>query len=391
MNIMEAAQAMGASTLVDYLAQAGLDEILVGEGPFTLFAPTDAAFLKLTEPMHLMLQTSIYTLRDILKYFIVADNITTSRLTNDQLIETIEGAKIRINVYDQVSIAAAVEAAQFTDGPRNPFSSMMNAQNNQNNQASQLPAPQLADVELAKVIGNASVTNDPDFVAVTGLPLTSSTHPAHRPKGSLTTIITATGQRVIRPDVMASNGVLHLVDGVLRVPTGSAMDYVSQNTDLLTMRTNLLKPPGFEPGLSTAGPFTVFVPNNEAFQAENRNILDTLLNDPGTCQALLGYHVLAGTYFTAGFMNRQRISVYDQTDSVQIRVDGEHGFRVNNATILTSDITVLNGVIHIIDAVLVPPALLESIHSGAYRSMGVSASLYTLCGLLLLQYLQIFG
>lgn len=106
--------------------------------------------------------------------------------------------------------------------------------------------------------------------------------------------------------------------------------------------------------LQGEGPFTVFAPTDEAFAALPEGTLDRLLADPAALKEVLLYHVVAGRVLAVD------VAGLDSTTSVQgediaIRVEGGKVF-VNDAEVTTTDILTSNGVIHVIDKVILPPA-----------------------------------
>ena len=84
-------------------------------GPFTLFAPTDNAFADLSDPMRQLLQSSTSTLKDVLKYHVVEANVTSAILNNEQLLDTVEMARIRINVYTTEEIRVRMNCQKVVD------------------------------------------------------------------------------------------------------------------------------------------------------------------------------------------------------------------------------------------------------------------------------------
>ena len=108
--------------------------------------------------------------------------------------------------------------------------------------------------------------------------------------------------------------------------------------------------------LSNAGPFTVFAPTNEAFNKLPKETLDNLMKDAQReqLQDILQYHVSLGVFKTENLQDGQNIG---QANGGNIRISVKDGKVMVNetATILTS-IQASNGIIHVIDAVLLPPS-----------------------------------
>ena len=105
--------------------------------------------------------------------------------------------------------------------------------------------------------------------------------------------------------------------------------------------------------LSGEGPFTVFAPTNEAFEALPEGVLDALLleENQDTLVKILTYHVVPGAVFSTDIADGDVATVEGQT----VTLSTTDGVTVNEATVVTADIEASNGVIHVIDAVLLPP------------------------------------
>ena len=105
--------------------------------------------------------------------------------------------------------------------------------------------------------------------------------------------------------------------------------------------------------LKGEGPFTVFAPTDEAFKKVPKEKLDALLKDKRALTAVLTYHVVAGKVTAADVVKLDSAkTVQGQTVKIELR-DGK--VTVNGATVTRTDIVCTNGVIHVIDAVLLPP------------------------------------
>lgn len=136
---------------------------------------------------------------------------------------------------------------------------------------------------------------------------------------------------------------------------GTIVDIAASNSDFSTLVTAVTEA-GLVETLS-GGEFTVFAPTNAAFEALPEGTLDELLADPeGALAGVLTYHVVEGTVMAEDVvgMDGQEVTTVNGAP-VTITVDGET-VMVNDATVVTTDIVASNGVIHVIDAVLVPPA-----------------------------------
>jgi uncharacterized surface protein with fasciclin (FAS1) repeats len=103
--------------------------------------------------------------------------------------------------------------------------------------------------------------------------------------------------------------------------------------------------------LQGAGPFTVFAPTDEAFAKLPAGTVEGLLKDLPKLKNVLTYHVVSGKVLAkdvAGLNSAKTVQGGD------LRVDATHGVKINNAKVTQADIHASNGVIHVIDTVLIP-------------------------------------
>ena len=107
---------------------------------------------------------------------------------------------------------------------------------------------------------------------------------------------------------------------------------------------------GLAETLSGPGPFTVFAPTDDAFAALPEGLVEALLEEPETLAEILTYHVVAGEVFSADVAAGEVPSV--QGDTITVGTDG--GVTVDDANVIDVDIATSNGVIHVIDAVILP-------------------------------------
>jgi uncharacterized surface protein with fasciclin (FAS1) repeats len=131
------------------------------------------------------------------------------------------------------------------------------------------------------------------------------------------------------------------------------IDIAASNPDFSTL-VAAVSAAGLVDTLKSDGPFTVFAPTNAAFAALPAGTVEGLLlrENRDTLISILTYHVVPGAV-TSDQLVGQRIDVATvQGDTVHI--NGTHGVRVNDATVTTVDIIASNGVIHVIDTVLLP-------------------------------------
>lgn len=120
--------------------------------------------------------------------------------------------------------------------------------------------------------------------------------------------------------------------------------------------------------LKGEGPFTVFAPTDEAFAALPEGTLESLLlpENKGTLAAILTYHVVAGQVLAADVVGLESA---ETVNGQSITIDISEGVKVDGANVVTTDVLATNGVIHIIDAVILPelPTAVEAVSWGAVK------------------------
>ena len=130
---------------------------------------------------------------------------------------------------------------------------------------------------------------------------------------------------------------------------------VASSTNGFSTLVAALTAGGLVETLQGAGPFTVFAPTDAAFAALPAGLLDKLLlpENKDVLVAILTYHVVAGMVMSADIMSGDVPTVEGST----VALDTAYGVKVNGATVTTADVAASNGVIHVIDAVIVPPTV----------------------------------
>jgi uncharacterized surface protein with fasciclin (FAS1) repeats len=113
-----------------------------------------------------------------------------------------------------------------------------------------------------------------------------------------------------------------------------------------------LQAAGLVQTLKGPGPFTVFAPTDDAFAKIPKADLDALLKDKAKLTAILTYHVFAGN---AGSADLKMLKDLSTAHGGRIKIDASKGvLKVDGANVIKADVPAANGVIHIIDAVLIP-------------------------------------
>ena len=135
---------------------------------------------------------------------------------------------------------------------------------------------------------------------------------------------------------------------------GTILDTLAADPEFSTL-VSAVQAAGLESTLAGEGPFTVFAPTNAAFDAVAPEELDALLADPVALQAVLLNHVVAGEYMAADVATLPSVTTM-QMEDVTIAADDAGGVTVGDATVVQPDISAANGVVHAIDAIILPQA-----------------------------------
>ena len=288
-TIVEIAVADGRfGTLAAALEAADLVEALSGDGPFTVFAPTDDAFAALPEGTVEGLLEDIPALTDILLYHVVSGDVKAADVVTLESAETLQG-------------------------------------------------------------GSLTITVEGDVVRINGA-------------------------QVVIADIEASNGTIHVIDAVLLPPApdkaatepteapteapegeqpGTIVDIAVADGRFETL-VAALGAADLAEALAGEGPFTVFAPTDDAFAALPEGTVEALLEDIPALTDILLYHVVAGDVKAADVVTLESAETL-QGGLLTITVEGDV-VRINGAQVVIADIEASNGTIHVIDAVLLPPA-----------------------------------
>ena len=131
----------------------------------------------------------------------------------------------------------------------------------------------------------------------------------------------------------------------------SVAETIAANPQLSTLNGLIVKA-GLVDTLKGAGPFTVFAPNNDAFTKVPAKTMAALAADPALLKSVLSYHVVPGKTMAADVKNGNAKTV--QGANLALSKAGSF-VTVEDAVVQMADITASNGVVHVIDAVLIPP------------------------------------
>ncbi|NCJ05660.1 fasciclin domain-containing protein [Synechococcales cyanobacterium C] len=101
--------------------------------------------------------------------------------------------------------------------------------------------------------------------------------------------------------------------------------------------------------LKSPGPFTVFAPNDDAFAKLPPGTIQTLVQNPPQLARILAFHVVPGKWTQTDL---QQVDTLTSVEGSPIRIDTSDGFEVKNATVIAADIEADNGIIHVLDSVI---------------------------------------
>ena len=135
---------------------------------------------------------------------------------------------------------------------------------------------------------------------------------------------------------------------------GHSKDIVDTAVEAGTFNTLVaaVQAAGLVETLKGDGPYTVFAPTDDAFAALPEGTVESLLADPEALAAILTYHVVSGKVMSGDLSDGMTAATVNGAD---ITIMTEGGVMVNNANVVAADIEASNGVIHVIDAVILPP------------------------------------
>lgn len=160
------------------------------------------------------------------------------------------------------------------------------------------------------------------------------------------------GANVVKADILCSNGVIHVVDNVL-LPKADIVETAVSSGKFNTL-VAAVKAAGLVETLKGKGPFTVFAPTDEAFEKLPAGTVESLLKpeNKDKLTAILTYHVVPGRF------SAEKVGTLSDAQTVQgtnLRfTTSEDGVMVNQSKVVAADIVCGNGVIHVIDSVLLP-------------------------------------
>lgn len=157
--------------------------------------------------------------------------------------------------------------------------------------------------------------------------------------------------------VLSVSFVAILMTFTVQAQTKNIVELASDTESLSTLVT-AVKAAGLVETLSGTGPFTVFAPTNEAFEALPEGTLEMLLKPENKDKliAVLTYHVVPGKVYSKDLKEGQKAKTV-QGEEVSVSLKG--GAKISGASVAMADVKASNGVVHVIDKVILPPSMMK--------------------------------
>jgi uncharacterized surface protein with fasciclin (FAS1) repeats len=180
---------------------------------------------------------------------------------------------------------------------------------------------------------------------------------------------------VVKTDIGCSNGVIHVIDSVI-LPASDDIPTTASKAGQFETLLAAAKAAGLVEALSGKEPVTVFAPTDAAFKKLPAGTVEDLLKpeNKDKLAAILKYHVVSGRVYSTDLLEAKGAKTL-QGSAVKATLKG-NAAQVNDAGLVATDIDAANGVIHVIDAVLLPPAPAKK---GASMSPARSHSTVSVC------------
>jgi len=181
--------------------------------------------------------------------------------------------------------------------------------------------------------------------------------------------VSAEGVNITVRNIPITNGYIQGMDGVMFAPEGDVVDLLNSNVDTGTL-AKLVATSGLDAVLKADQNITIFAPTDDAFNDLDPQVLNYLQNNPDLLKEVLLYHVVQKTtLYTIGFRHQMTFPTEDSRhDSLMLLEsdDEEEEFFLNNAMVGDRDVSATNGVIHTIEAVLIPPGVLVKLEDQGF-------------------------
>jgi uncharacterized surface protein with fasciclin (FAS1) repeats len=344
------------TTLVTALQAAELVETLQGEGPFTVFAPTDDAFAALPEGTLDALLADKAALTDVLLYHVVLGKVMAADVVNLTSADTVLGQPASIS-FDGETVKVDDANVIITD---------IEGSNGVIHVIDAVIIPSAEKAMNDSMMDGSMTVCSQDYVVQADDWLSKVAEKFYGDPLAYSLIFDATNAAAAKGgyDAIADADFIE-VGQVLCIPTGPEGEQeammsadtivdIAVNDGRFTTLVTALQAASLVETLQGEGPFTVFAPTDDAFAKLPEGTLDSLLEDIPALTNVLLYHVVPGKVMAAD------VVMLDAADTVlgepvAISAD-DSGIMVNDAQVIITDIEGSNGVIHVIDTVILPPS-----------------------------------
>jgi uncharacterized surface protein with fasciclin (FAS1) repeats len=329
-DIVHTAMAAGNFTfLIAALDAAGLTETLRGAGPFTVFAPVDGAFADLpADQLQALLDDPTGDLTQILLYHVVPGSVLAGEISNGSSVVTVQGGELTFTV----------EGSQVKVNDANILMTDIFAANGVIHviDAVLIPPSDMAEEAMPEATAEPTEEAMPEATVEP----TEEAMPEATAEPTEEAMPEATAEPTAEP-------VAELADIV---------DTAVAAGDFTTL-VAAVEAAGLVDALKGEGPYTVFAPTDAAFAALPDGALDALLADPGgDLTQILLYHVVPGKVMAADLrdgLTAATLQGEGEESTLTFNI-GPDGATVNGIKISVTDIETSNGVIHVIDGVILP-------------------------------------
>ena len=373
-------------TLVAALTHAGLVSTLQGNGPFTVFAPTDQAFIDAGIDLSTFdTDDENATLTDILLYHVVSGKVMSTDLSDRTTADAVNGDKVsfsvttsEVRVNNALVTGADVESSngvihvidKVLLPPVDVFvgdGSMAGAPYYQF-YSDAAGSNEITEIDTSKNYNFQRLNNPsthPFYISDVGYNTASSTDILIAGDGSASTGISDNESFTLffTPDFDAEQDTLtyfctvhsSMVADFTIASTLNDIPTTATGTGIHTSLVAALAQANLVTTLQGTGPFTVFAPTDAAFTAAGID-LSTFDTDAenATLVDILTYHVVSGSVASTALTDGLTATALNG-DNVTFTVNAA-GVQVNDANVVTADVAASNGIIHVIDKVLMPPA-----------------------------------
>ena len=338
------------NTLEAAVIAAELADDLSGEGPFTVFAPTDAAFEELGGLVDELLLDPTGQLANILLHHVASGSVLSTDLSDGMMVSTLFGTELTVMISDAGVMIddAMVILADITadNGVVHVIDAVLvpedGCENNDALIAESFTTLSTCDQAIDYLVDNYGY----------------SVYDACQWDGNM-------GNGPLFGGLMMSEFCQCSCQG-LEEPSTTVVDIIVGSEDHNTLEAAVIAAE-LADDLSGEGPFTVFAPTDAAFE-ELGGLVDELLLDPtGQLANILLHHVASGSVLSTDLSDGMMVSTLFGTELTVMISDA--GVMIDDAMVILADITADNGVVHVIDAVLVPEdnsAILEDVIDDKY-------------------------